>query len=82
MTPAEWLAIVFLASFTLSTMWNFFEPDSLVLKFNSNMRLVLALATQIAVVVLSLMVLSAGPVLLSAMLVLFVMGTAVQIARH
>lgn len=82
MTPAEWLAVVFLVSFTLSTAWEIFEPDSLVLTFNSNMRLALAVLTQIAVIVLSLMVLSAGLAFVAAVSTLFCLSIGVSVSRH
>lgn len=81
MTPAEWLAIVLLGSFALSSLWNIFEPDSLVLKFNSPMRLVIAFGVQIAAVVLSLMVLSASTLLIAGLVIAGVLSIAINVAR-
>ena len=81
MTPAEWLAALFLFSLTLSTLWELVDPESLVLTFNSKMRLLLALATQIAVIVLSLIVLAAGPALTVAVVSFLVMAVILTIAK-
>lgn len=75
MTPAEWLAVLFITSQIMSVLWSSLEPGSLTVKFHSNMRLLVAVATQIAALVLSLAVLSAS--LLATVSVLGVLLLAV-----